>query len=166
MIKESYERRRNRLLGELQAIFDKAPDEAKIKFLDHMNKEVNKDNKHSQEDPSQHERDFYSRFSDIDCLSGEHQKIILDMAKALKQAATDSAKINFMTTQGDSNSNWAKRVRIILAIKDKDQQWLSGELNQTPNWLSQRMTGRANCFLEELDDIATALGVTTRELLQ
>lgn len=65
----------------------------------------------------------------------------------------------------ENNKTWPKKVREILAKRDKDQQWLAAELNETPAWLSHRMTGRTRCSIQELEAMAKALNVTATEII-
>ncbi len=64
-----------------------------------------------------------------------------------------------------TNKEWAKKVRTILAKKDKNQEWLAVQVKQSPAWLSQRMTGRTRCSIQELGIIAEALNVAATELI-
>jgi transcriptional regulator with XRE-family HTH domain len=63
------------------------------------------------------------------------------------------------------NDQVAEEIRVQLARKRMSQAELARRLAVSGPWLSYRLTGKQPIDLNDLDAIATALGVTPRELL-
>lgn len=50
-------------------------------------------------------------------------------------------------------------IRVQLAVLNKNQSWLAGECGKTKAWLSDRMSGRVTTNTEDIDLIASKLGL-------
>ena len=55
-------------------------------------------------------------------------------------------------------------IRVRLAMLNKTQTWLASELGRTKAWLSDRMNGRVGMDTEDIDAIASGLGITPASL--
>lgn len=65
----------------------------------------------------------------------------------------------------DTQTAAAKAVRLHLAARHQTQTWLARQLDESPFWLSRRMTGAKTFNVEELDRIASVLGTTLDGLI-
>ncbi len=64
-----------------------------------------------------------------------------------------------------SNKKSLNRIRVVLAEKDKTNKWLAKQVKKTPVTVSKWCTNSIQPSLDTLSEIAKALGVDIRELL-
>ncbi len=63
------------------------------------------------------------------------------------------------------NKKPLNRIRVVLAEKDKTNKWLAKQLKKNPVTISQWCTNTTQPSLETLSEVAKALKVDIRELI-
>lgn len=66
----------------------------------------------------------------------------------------------------DTQSAAVKAIRLHLAARNQSQTWLARQIDESPFWLSRRMTGTKTFNVDELDRIAAVFGLGLDELVQ
>ena len=69
-------------------------------------------------------------------------------------------------TRGTTQEAVARAVAVRLARLGKKQKWLAAQVGMSESSLSNRLTGRVALDTEDIDQIATALGLTPLGLLE
>lgn len=60
----------------------------------------------------------------------------------------------------------AAEVRAELGRQGHDNRWLAGQLGVSEMWVSRRLRGKTRLTVDDLHQVAAALGITAVDLLQ
>lgn len=63
------------------------------------------------------------------------------------------------------NKKSLNRIKVVLAVKGRTNKWLSGKIKKTPVTISKWCSNTSQPSLETLDEIAKALEVDIRDLI-